>query len=184
MLCKAIIQCEALGFLQESALEKASWEGVIYPLQMAASLEDVFADPSFIDDSAAEMYCSSVWDRNEIDRDSSSKYMAALIIFNFIWMAYESAVEVSSNGEFKKDAIAVRGRNILNNERMRISELPYFEKIYRVARYWCASNIRLKRSINEFEEKYNIHYGAASAELVRIFRNYIIHGDDIGGALQ
>src|SRR5215204_865299 len=38
------------------------WPGVIYALQMAASLEDVFADPSYVGDSEAAFWCRPAWE--------------------------------------------------------------------------------------------------------------------------
>jgi hypothetical protein len=87
-LCKAIISCGPLGILRENEDEYEPWPGVVYALQMAASLDDVFADPSIIDDSEAAYWCEGAWDSDERDRESASKYVAALITFNFVWTAY------------------------------------------------------------------------------------------------
>ena len=59
---------------------------------MAASLDDVFVDPAYLDDSEAGFWCSSAWESDEDDREAGSKYVAALIMFNFVWNAYEAAI--------------------------------------------------------------------------------------------
>src|SRR5215218_9104613 len=94
----AIVVCGFEEQFEAFGRSEDPWPGVIYALQMAASLEDVFADPSYVDDSEAAFWCRPAWDSDEEDREAASKYAAALIIFNFAWTAYEAAIETSASG--------------------------------------------------------------------------------------
>jgi hypothetical protein len=154
------------------------WPGVIYALQMAAALEDVFADPSYVDDSEAALWCRPAWDSDEEDREAASKYAAALIIFNFVWTAYEAAVETSAKGLYLKDKMPVRARRLFQAEPHLSADTAVFDVSYRVARQICARLPAIKQSVEDIEKKFGLTSAAAAAELVRLFRNYIVHGAD------
>jgi hypothetical protein len=154
------------------------WPGVIYALQMAASIEDVFADPSYVDDSEAAFWCEPVWENDERDREAASKYAAALIIFNFVWAAYEAAIETSAGSLYPKDKVPVRGRKILQSEQAIVDSMPSFAYIYRLARFCCLKAPLLQKDISKSENDYGLVGAASAAELGRVFRNYLVHGND------
>ncbi|RRN63488.1 hypothetical protein [Caulobacter sp. 602-1] len=154
------------------------WPGVIYGLQMAASLDDLFADPSYVTGDEAGFWCDAAWQREEEDRELASKYAAALITFNFAWNAYEAAIEISAEGMFPKDKIPVRARRLFQAEQGEAAKIQAFEVSFRVARHICSHQCSLKNEIDSIGEKYGLSGAGAAAELVRIFRNYIVHGND------
>lgn len=154
------------------------WPGVIYALQMAASIDDVFADPSHVDDSDAASWCNPAWEHDEEEQEAASKYAAALVTFNFAWSAYEAAIETSADGLFPKDKVPVRGRRLFQAEPQLGDSIPLLGVSYRVARQICIRLPGLKANIENVEAKYKLSGASAAAELGRIFRNYIVHGAD------
>ena len=178
LLFRAIVSC---GFEEQFVgFSRADdpWPGVIYALQMAASLDDVFADPSHVDDSDAASWCEPAWENDEEAREGASKYAAALITFNFAWNAYEAAIETSVDGLFPKDKVPVRGRRLFQTEPQLSDGINLLDISYRVARQLCVRLPILKDDIERIETKYNLSGASAAAELGRIFRNYIVHGAD------
>lgn len=177
-LCKAILSCGYSGLFRGHEDEVEPWPGVTYALQMAASLDDVFVDPSAIDDSEAAFWCGSAWDSDEEDRELASKYVAALITFNFVWMAYEGAVELAANGEFRRDKIPVRGRKIMLAEAALTRKIPGLPFLYRAAKFGFDKRDTLKAELSDKLAEHKLADASAAAELGRIFRNYIVHGQD------
>lgn len=177
-LFRAIVSCGHEEAFSDFDRSDDPWPGVVYALQMAASIEDIFADPSYVDDSDAASWCRPAWERDEEDRETASKYAAALITFNFVWAAYEAAIEASAGSLYSKDKIPVRGRKVLLSEQAIVDSMPSFPYIYRLARFCCLKAPKLQQTISEGEKKYGLAGAAAAAELGRLFRNYIVHGND------
>jgi hypothetical protein len=177
-LFRAIVVCGLEDQFDAFDRSEDPWPGVIYALQMAASLEDVFADPSYVDDSEAAFWCRPAWESDEEDREAASKYAAALIIFNFAWTAYEAAIETSASGLYPKDKVPVRARRLFQAEPALSAGIEVFDFSYRVAREICIRLPAIASSIEDIDRKYALSGGAAAAELGRIFRNYIVHGAD------
>ena len=178
LLLRAIVSAGQEELLPNYGRGDEPWPGVIYPLQMAASIEDVFADPSFTDDSQAGLMCNSAWDSDEEDREEASKYVAGLTIFNFIWMAFEAAIKETAESRYGRDKPAVRARKIFGDEAKSIDHIPSLTYLLRLARYFCLKTEPIVQEINSIEAKYDLKGAAAAAELGRIFRNYIVHGAD------
>jgi hypothetical protein len=82
-------------------------DGVAATLSVAAALYDVNADTA-IDDSSI-VYCGNVGDFADAESTVASRYLAATIMFTFVWMALEQAVR-SVAPEFK-GSTGARGRN-------------------------------------------------------------------------
>jgi hypothetical protein len=177
-LFRAVLSCGSEEQFENFRRSDDAWPGVTYALQMAASLDDVFADPSYVDDSEAGLWCSPAWERDEEDREAASKYVAALITFNFVWNAYEAAIEISADDLFPKDKVPVRGRRLFQAETQLAAGVLGFEPSFRVARQICARLPAIKDDIENIEMKYSLSGAAAAAELGRVFRNYIVHGAD------
>jgi hypothetical protein len=177
-LFRAIVVCGLEEQFEAFIRSEDPWPGVIYALQMAASLEDVFADPSYVNDSEAAFWCRPAWESDEEDREAASKYAAALIIFNFAWTAYEAAIETSARGLYQKDKVPVRARRLFQAEPELSSGMENFDVSYRVARQICIRLPAITSSIEDIEKKHALSGAAAAAELGRIFRNYIVHGAD------
>jgi hypothetical protein len=116
-LYRATVSC---GFadLLTGAEHRDPWPGVTYALAMAASVENVYADPYHVDDSQAGLWCGTAWDREEEeDRATASRYVAALSIFNFVWLAYEPAVEESVGIRTTGEKLRVRARKLFHAEK-------------------------------------------------------------------
>lgn len=174
-LLRAIIGCGIEKVLPESEGAE-TWPSVTYPLHMAVSIEDVYADPSFVDDSGSAFYCQPAWDADEADRESASKYVAALVTFNFIWSAYEAVIDRSARGLYPSDKVAVRARKIfMANPHLTFAEIP---KLLRIARHFCQMDVALKTDIEASAAKFGTVATGAASDLARIFRNHIVHGDD------
>lgn len=171
----------SLGFAERfpgADREDEPWPGVTYALQMAGGVSDLVCDPSYVYDDSAAFYCESAAEREDEDRELASKYAAALITFNFAWAAYEAAIEITSNEEPIKGKLPVHARNILHTEASDAAKIRSLEQCYRYARKHCMHQPFLKNQIVASEAKYDLSGPPAAAELVRIFRNYVIHGND------
>jgi hypothetical protein len=145
---------------------------------MAASIEDVFADPSYVDDSHAGLFCSGAWDRDEEDREQASKYVAAATIFNYVWLAYEGAIEQAAGSQFLKDKTPVRGRRLFQAEAAHLDALPLLAFHLRMARHFLKKSVELDAAITQSEMEHPLFGLAAAAELGRLFRNHVVHGRD------
>lgn len=156
-----------------------AWPGALYALHMAVSIEDVFVDPSYVDESKSGLYCDIAWDFDEVQREEASRYVAALTIFNFTWTAYEAAIEHALGPDFSKDKLPVQARKFFaSSDKKFEDDLITFERSYRVARQICRRIHDIREPIGMMEEKYHLKGAAAAAELARIFRNHIFHGKD------
>ena len=176
-LQQVIVSCGRMGLLEGGVVDD-TWPGTTYALQMAASIEDVFADPSVTDDSESSMWCRPAYEHDEEQREFASKYVAALIIFNFVWNAYEAAVEEAAGDAFSREKTPVRGRKTFSLYPAIGSSMPGFENSFRFARKLCSEVTELQSAIDEIRSKYLLEGAAAAAELGRLFRNYIAHGGE------
>lgn len=175
-LIHALSSCGVAGLLQGGV---DPWPGTLYSLQMAASIEDIFVDPSFIDESEAAFWCSSAWEFDEEQREQASKYVAALTVFNFVWISYESAAEDAIGNLFQKDKLPVRARKYLHDKvDTDVKKIPAFLASYKAARHICRRITSIAGEIDNIEGKYKLDGAAAAAELARIFRNHVVHGRD------
>lgn len=177
-LFRAINAC---GYAEQfEAYERCdyAWPGVTDALQMAASIDDVFTDPAYVDDSEAWLYCESVADFDAREREYAAKYVAAFITFNFVWNAYEAATEISAANAFLRDKTSVRARRLFAAETELSHAISTLETSYRLARHFCAKAPELVVDIDAIKAKYNLEGAAAAAELCRLFRNYVVHGRD------
>lgn len=155
------------------------WPGTVYALHMAVSIEDVFADPSYIDESESALYCEPAWAFDENQREQASKYVAALSIFNFTWIAYEAAIENALGPEHSKGKLPVQARNFFKDAgEQHWKNLPAFDGSYCVTRQICSRIPDIQSDIDFIASKYGLTGAAAAAELVRILRNHIFHGKD------
>lgn len=155
------------------------WPGTLFSLHMAVSIEDVFVDPAYVDESGAGLFCRPAWEFDEKQREHSSKYVAALSIFNFTWMAYEAAIESALGASYSNDKLPVQVRNFFKNAEMHYeNHLPAFESSHRFTSQICRRFTGVRDDIARITTKYGLSGAAAAAELVRIFRNHIVHGKD------
>ncbi|MCC5968805.1 MAG: hypothetical protein JJU15_02550 [Pararhodobacter sp.] len=175
-IIQAILSCGYRGLIDGG---RNPWSGTVYALHMAVSIEDVFVDPSYIDESESALYCRPAWEYDEEQREQSSKYVAALSIFNFTWMAYEAAIENALGPKYSNDKVPVQARKFFKNADEQFwNAVLAFKGSYRVAKQISSRIPDLQGDIELIETKYGLTGAAAAAELVRIFRNHIFHGKD------
>ncbi|WP_156493983.1 MULTISPECIES: hypothetical protein [unclassified Erythrobacter] len=173
-----IITCGQAGIIPYVESVQDPWSAITYPLVMAASIDDVFVDPYFVDDSDAGLWCDAAWEAEEADREDASKYVAALTIFNFVWLAYEAAVAQVAGDRFAKDKVPVRARKILQDAESPAPLRKACRMFYLGGRRLCTGTGRLEERIEEIESRFGLRDEAAAAELGRLFRNHVVHGDD------
>lgn len=175
-LIQAILSCGHVGLIDGG---QDPWPGTLYSLHMAVSIEDVFVDPAYTDESSSGLYCDSAWEFDEEQREASSKYVAALTIFNFIWMAYEEAIGYCLGENFSKDKPAVQSRKFLNGtEEKHETKIASFNAVYKATARICGKRSGLKNGIDLIQSRYRLEGASAAAELMRLFRNHVVHGDD------
>lgn len=156
-----------------------NWSSVTYALQAAASILSVRAVPSVIDESQSALYCRPAWEYDEELRMGTSKYIAALSIYTFTWQAYESISNIMSGQLYSRDKPAVRARKILINHEGRDDyNIPKLLNAVKAVRNICNAIPNLSSDTLKTTSHYKLTGGAEGAEYVRLFRNYIVHGDD------
>lgn len=165
---------------------ESSWDGVAYHIQMAASLDGLKADTAYTDDSGSYLYCDSVDDFENAHSESASKYMAALIIFNFLWSAYELAVKCSP-GAGDRGKTGARARDYIGGMHVNILKMPLFPHLLELAIAHCRragdpDNSGIAVELKKLEAKYPKGtpdcVGLRAGEYLRMFRNHIAHGAD------
>lgn len=107
----ALIQT-ILSFGHEGLIDGGQnpWLGTVYSLRMAVSIDDVFVE-LYIDESASDLYCGPAWEFDKEQRENSSKYVAALSIFNFVWTSYDQQLKVLLGQKKRKMIIQCRREN-------------------------------------------------------------------------
>lgn len=176
-LYRAIASCDA-----EQALPGGAWQIVLYPLQMAASLEDVQADTSYVDDTQSTLYCSSAAEYESAKSEIARRYVAGLTVFSFLWTAYEAAFDVTRREHLRK--LSKEGRNGERGRRL-FEELPSdfpqlapLRNIAKLAEFLCERGNLFDNRLQRIRAKYPQRNMVFAAELCREFRNFIYHGQD------
>ncbi|MDE0711378.1 MAG: hypothetical protein OXH60_04495 [Rhodospirillales bacterium] len=143
-------------------------------LHLAASLDDLFADTDL---DGSSLYCRPAADFEEANSEVAAKYIASVIVFNFVWIAYEAAVEVASTRAENKKRLGkgARGRDIL----LRIMGdkcFPYLRESVIEAINLSASSA-IEHNNDEMLRLFSVRATAAiAAEHLRCFRNAVTHG--------
>lgn len=150
------------------AIGSSEIEAAAYNLKMAYSLTDVFADT---DVDGASMWCGPVADYEATDAELTEKHLAAVVVFNFVWTAYERIIESVDSGSGGRGA---RGRDFVR-ERCKYF-FPYLSFVLHGA-------LELDAGGTDFKDKNMIRMlnfasiPAIAAEHLRQFRNRVVHGD-------
>ncbi|RRN63489.1 hypothetical protein [Caulobacter sp. 602-1] len=172
-----LLACVVKGALRSARPADASWEGVRYALQMAASLEDVFADTAVTDDGAMYM-CSGAAEFEFSHSEMASKYMAGLITFNFLWSAYEGAREISPYGRVLTGRAGNKSRELSRLTAGASEGLPYFRACLHGALTICQRGGGLDEHIRATVARSAGSTAELAADLCRTFRHHVYHGDD------
>lgn len=153
----------------EMAAVGEPWDGVAENLLYAASLRDVMADTDIHDTTP---YCESAMDYESVHSALTEKFLAGVIIFNLVWNAYESAVEVVGKAIGGKRPKGALGSNLLLSAKRR---LPYLRDVTLRALELsdpCSNGVR---GFLRFVRRHSIE--GIAGESLRQFRNSVIHGD-------
>lgn len=163
------------GRLEDSVAE--SWSAVTYHLQMAASIEDVRADAGYVDLRGTSLYCEPAAGYDAEHSDLASRYASALIIFNFVWSAYEAAIKVAAPDVQPRQRTAYRGRELLALHEATAARLPAFKRVAEDADGYAFH-------VGDLEEdrarvsKFRPGSAQRAAALATAFRNHLAHGSD------
>ena len=166
-LCMAVIELDQhpLG---------SGFDAVAHNLKLAYSLTAVSADTD-IDGTSA--WCRPAADYEAADEVLTEKYLAATIVFTFVWTAYERLVDASTKGPGGKGAKSGRGakgRDLA--ARIVRGHPPHLRRILLDA-------LELDRGGIDFSEggmSGMLRLGSMpgmAAEHLRQFRNRMAHGD-------
>lgn len=154
------------------------WNAVTYQLQMAASISDVVADTSVVNPTASYMLCEPAADYEDRHSRLASSYAAGLIVFNFLWAAYEAAIKAGADEDFHpKQHTAFRGRELMRICEVDARQLGCLPAIVRHAAH-KALHVGDLRDAEKKLAAFETGSAAYGAELVRLFRNHLAHGDD------
>lgn len=153
----------------EMAAVGEPWDGVAENLLYAASLRDVMADTD-IHDTAP--YCESAMDYESVHSALTEKFLAGVIIFNLVWNAYESGVEVVGKAIGGKRPKGALGSDLLLSAKRR---LPYLRDVTMRALELSDPRSNGDRGFLRFVRRHSIE--GIAGESLRQFRNSVIHGD-------
>lgn len=167
---------------QSLGCEPCAWSSVLYGLRMAASIEDVDADTGYVEDPLVFALCEPSIDYEGAQSEMASKYVAAVSIFNFLWLAYEAAVTATAPGELRRLArearCGERGRRLLEARPEMSALFRGVNDLARLALLQCRKGGLMPARCARVEEHYAGRGLVTAAELCREFRNFLYHGED------
>ena len=89
IIARDIEDCDA-KFLGAS---ETDWDTVLTPLHVASSIESLSANTSYVDDTHALDYCSTVADFEDAHSELMSQYIKELTVFAWVWLAFEKIID-------------------------------------------------------------------------------------------
>ncbi|MFC5865016.1 hypothetical protein ACFPT7_22095 [Acidicapsa dinghuensis] len=162
--------------------ESSGWFGVLYGLRMAASIEDVIADTGYVEDPLVFEFCEPTIDYENAQSEMASKYVAGATIFNFLWLAYESAVALAAPNELvgllKGERLGERGRRLFEARPDLSDRFAGLKDLVRLAVYECRQGELLDKRLDRLKTRFSGHNFITAAEICREFRNFLFHGED------
>lgn len=159
-------------------VSESSWRGPAYHLQMAASLHQIGADTAYVDSRGHWMWCGPRIEYENAHSDLASKYMAGLVVFNFVWMAYENVVEIAAAGRWPKKLSAAKARLLFSRAPLKEAPLEHLPCLIKIVDNLCQDRV-MQTEIKSYRVRFARPYSAeAGADLCRIIRNHVAHGDD------
>ncbi len=150
------------------------WEMVSENLRLAASLRDISADT---DVDGNSYMCSSAAVFDEANSEVAEKYLAGVIVFNLIWIAYEGAVKMA-NEHFRCKKINGKGAlgRVLLTDHFGDAHFPHLRNILYEASD-ILGTLRLTSNANDKKLIASGSLASIGAEHLRKFRNAVTHGD-------
>jgi hypothetical protein len=144
---------------------------------MAASIEDLAADTSYVDLRGSYLMCRPAQEYEDRHSALASRYAAALVVFNFLWAAYEGAIKVGAANFMPTQSTAFRGRELMKRLEGDATSLNCLAPINAHAAQ-CVLHIGDLSDARPKLAKFPAGSAAFAAELARLFRNHLAHGDD------
>jgi hypothetical protein len=114
--------------------------------------------------------------------EMACKYVAGLSSFTFLWLAYEATVRLTRPDVLRKllreEKFGGRGRRLFEEYAGEFPEISGATRIARLAEGLCERGNLFDERLKAIRAKYAKRDMVFSAELVREFRNFIVHGED------
>jgi hypothetical protein len=168
--------------MREELAVCGEWMSVLYGLRLAASLEDVEADTGYVEDPMVFALCEPAIDYENAASEMASKYVAGVIIFNFLWLAYESAVALTEPEELQRlrneGRLGERGRRLLELRPEVSPCFPGLKDLVSLALLQCHRGGLMDQRLHRVEARFPARDLVTAAELCRQFRNFLFHGGD------
>lgn len=174
----AISECTGQGSLNAHKTTARGWEGVRYALQMAAGLRSVVVDTTQVDETGAWAYCNAGADFDDAHSEVASSYMAALIVFNFIWTAYENAREISLFGALLTGKSRNKTKELSHLTGGLSDNLAFLRSEFYTAADLCHRGGGLNGELTRVFKNIDGSYAELCADLARRFRHHVYHGGD------
>jgi hypothetical protein len=177
----AELHCVLSQIFQEE-VAALDWDGVLYGLRMAASIEDVVADIGYVEDPMVYALCEVTIDYDNAQSEMASKYVAGATIFNFLWQAYEAAVASTAPSELpkllKEARLGERGRRLFEARPEMSDTFSGLGEILGLALFQCERGELFDARLTRLKERFTRRDLVTAAELCREFRNFLFHGED------
>lgn len=165
----AIRLCLASNEVAQKSGE-VGWAALENNLHMAASLIDIDADTDLRQTS---FMCRPASDYEDLLSEITRKHLAGVVVFNLCWTAYEVAVELANAPEKSRQPKGALGRDLLIGLEYNF-RIPFLrdclERSMQFVDCADAEFVYLRRLYCEG------HFAGAAAELMRCFRNQVVHG--------
>ena len=150
-------------------------DSVSEPLRVGASLNNLSVDT---DIDGTGLWCRSASDFEAANSEVVAKHIAGIIVFQLVWIAYESAIEMASQSS-ERDKY--RGKGALGREvifrLMKNRCFPRLRQVLSGALELYAADMEYFRTrlMRQLIDAGSI--AAIGAEHLRCFRNAVIHGE-------
>jgi hypothetical protein len=177
-LHSVIAACDAEQLLAAENGNDGDWRGVCYALQMAASVQEVTADTTKVDTTGSWSFCRASAEFDASHSAVASRYMKRLVVFNFLWAAYENARAISAFGTTLTSRSPTKTRDLSRLTNGLSDNLALFSDELREAGYACHRGGGLDKDLIKIHRNADNSIAERSADLVRHFRHHIFHGDD------
>jgi len=156
-----------------------NWGGVCYSLQIAASIREVVADITETDISGIAMYGGASAEFDSAHSDLTSRYVRALIVFQFVWTAYEAMRDFTKLGRVIISKNINKTREIFDIAGPLSNFFPFLRSNLLESASLCISERKLGKQIGRTlcanADATNFEM---AADLARRFRHHLYHGGD------
>ncbi|HWW24904.1 MAG TPA: hypothetical protein VNZ85_03300 [Caulobacter sp.] len=162
--------------LDDLIVRSSNWESVLYPLKMAASLKGLEADTT--QGSPPDFgLCEAAASYDAAHSQAASGYVSGLIVFSFVWWAWEATKDMTQFGVALTRGKSNR-RAVLSGLTAGLCEhLPGLRTVLDETLDLCQQAGDFADELKKLE-LIDTSDAQRAADLARRFRNYVFHGDD------